>query len=52
MAYQDRFSLTTKAFGRRVILRIRRGTVKQSQKGKETIITITYPDGRTRKRKP
>jgi hypothetical protein len=51
MAYQDRFTLTTKRFGRRVIIRIRRGKVKCKTKGKLTTVTIVYADGGTRKRK-
>jgi len=51
MGYQDRFALTTKRFGRRVVIEVRRGTVKYKTQGKLTTITISYPDGRTRRRK-
>lgn len=51
MDYQDRFSLTVKNFGRRVVVVVQRGTVKCEENGRIKTVTISYPDGKTRKRK-
>jgi hypothetical protein len=51
MTYQDRFTLTTKKFGRLVTIEVNRGKVKVTKKGKRTTIKITYADSRVRKSK-
>lgn len=51
MAYQDRFTLTTKRFGRLVTIVVQRGKVKCTKKGKRTTIKISYEDSPVRKAK-
>jgi hypothetical protein len=51
MAYQDRFTLKTKKFGRLVTIEVNRGKVEYEKKGSKTTITITYSDSPTRKAK-
>jgi hypothetical protein len=49
MAYNDRFRMTVKEFGREIVIELNRGKAKVS-KDKKTI-TITYKDSPTRKPK-
>jgi|GEM_PF-5665606 len=49
MAYGDRFTLTVKDFGRKVEIKVNRGTAVCTQNGKK--VTITYKDSPTRKTK-
>jgi len=46
MAYGDRFSMEVKNFGRRVVIKVNRGTAKCSNDGKR--VTITYKDSMVR----
>lgn len=43
MDYQDRFKMTMKNFGRKVVIELNRGAAKLSEDGKA--VTITYRDG-------
>jgi hypothetical protein len=51
MAYEDRFRMTVRNFGRKVVIEVNRGRAVASADGK--VVTITYRDSATRKaRKP
>jgi hypothetical protein len=47
MAYGDRLSLIVKDFGRKVVIKVNRGTAVCTQEGK--LVTITYKDSPVRK---
>ena len=49
MPYGDRFSLTVKEFGRKIVIELNRGKAKLSEDGKT--VTITYRDSPVRKPK-
>ena len=57
MAYADRFTVTTKDFGRKVLIKVHRGTVEFTYAGKPRrspapfTLTIDYPDDENRGRK-
>ena len=46
MAYGDRMALSIKEFGRKVVITLNRGRIKELPKAKK--ITILYPDDETR----
>jgi hypothetical protein len=49
MAYGDRLSITVKDFGRKIVIKVNRGTAVCTQRGK--LVTITYKDSPSRKPK-
>jgi hypothetical protein len=49
MAYGDRMALSIKEFGRKVVITVNRGHIKELPKARK--ITILYPDDETRNRK-
>jgi hypothetical protein len=49
MAYNDRFRMVVKEFGREIVIELNRGKAEVSDDKKT--VTITYPDAATRKHK-
>ena len=49
MAYDDRFRLLVREFGRKTVIELNRGKAEVSEDQKT--VTITYPDSQTRKAK-
>jgi hypothetical protein len=46
MPYGDRFSLTVKDFGRKIVIKVNRGKAEVSDNGK--LVTIEYKDSNVR----